>query len=86
VNCVNFILGTYFGFKATLQCRSPSTLIAPSSGRRSEESLFRDMEESKDVDCPVRVTGVGITICNMLNSLCGSWSEERLSRTVRLSS
>ena len=52
-------------------------------------SLLIDVEESKDIDRAVRVSayeGVGITICNILNSLCGSWREERLSRTVRLSS
>jgi hypothetical protein len=63
-------------------------VITPSSGR-SEVSLLIDMEESKDIDRPVRVSaygGVGITICNMLNSFCGSWREKRLSRTVRLNS
>ncbi len=84
----NFTVGTYLGFKAMSQCRNPSAVITPSSGRRSEVSLLIAVEESKDIDRPARVTGcegVGITICsNMLNGRCGSWSEGRLSRAVSL--
>lgn len=85
VSCTNFTIGTYLGFKAMSQCRNPSTVTTPSSGRSSEGSLVMAMEESKDIDGPAWVTayeGVGMTICNMLNSLCGSWSEGKLSRAV----
>ena len=85
VSRANFTIGTYLGFKATSQCRKPSIVFTPSSGRRSEVSLIVT-EESKDIDRGVRVMacgGVGITVCSMLNSLCGSWSEGRLSKAVR---
>jgi len=81
VSSANFIIGTYLGFKAISQCRNPSIVITPSSGR-SEVSLVIDVEELKDIDRPGRVSaygGVGITICNMLNGFCGNWKEERLS-------
>jgi len=88
VSRTNFTSGTYLEFRARSQCRNPSTVTTPSSGRRSEVSLFIDMEESKRIGRAGGVTayeGLGIAICNMLISLCRTWSEGRLSRTVRLS-
>ena len=84
VSRANFTIDTYLGFKGMSQCRSPS-MVTTSSGRRIEVSLFVAMEESRDIDCGVWVTaygGVGITICNMFNSLCRSCSERRRSRAV----
>jgi hypothetical protein len=88
VSFTSFTTGTHLGFKARSQCRNPSTVTTPSSGRRSEVSLFIDMEESYDIDRPVGVTmygEVGVVIDNMLNSFCGTRSEGRLARAACLS-
>jgi hypothetical protein len=87
VSSADFTIGTYLGFKATSQCRNPSAVTAPPSGR-SEVSLFIDMEELKDIDRSAGATaygGVAIVICNMLDSVCENRSEQRLSWAVRLS-